>query len=324
MAIGLEARLERPRLEGPRSPDFLQGLKADAVRPIPPKLIKAIGAALDRPAVGLHPSREHVEELLRRGHTVTLVGGAVRDALFALQSQPNIGHSALVAQLSDIDLTTSASPEEIKKVGKAVAPELEKGGRFSGKRAWKAGHLGFGERKQGVDISTLQSGVGGLRERGKGQTLLDDLASRDFTANSLYVSFALGKDGKIDYRASRLIDPTGRGMRDALARHLHIADPDEAMRDPFRPFRYLKFRGRGYSTDLDTRKLIRRVAQQHWPRLEAVRSLRESGSRLFARESGGPQRNTPVGDDRLGARGRCFPPRLRADPHRRARRAFLR
>lgn len=177
--------------------------------------------------VKFHPSPvEIVKQLVRSGYEAYIVGGAVRDLL--LNHQPK-----------DYDITTIATPEEVRKVfGRRRC-------RIIGRRFRLA--LVFADGEQ-YEVSTFRKeptakerstqidddGVMIWRDNVYG-TLDDDFHRRDFTVNALYCDVA--GDGSI-------IDRTG-GRRDIQNRIVRcIGEPTRRFQeDPIRMLRALKLVG---------------------------------------------------------------------------------
>lgn len=158
----------------------------------------------------------HVMKKLREAGFVSyLVGGGVRDLL--LEKQPK-----------DFDISTSARPEEIKRLFKNC---LLIGRRF------RLAHLRFG--KKVLELSTFRSGDPQASELivrdNQWGSPEQDVLRRDFTMNGLFYDPA--KDEVIDYVG---------GCED-LNQHLLrvIGNPsDRFIQDPVRMIRLLKFQAR--------------------------------------------------------------------------------
>ena len=159
-----------------------------------------------------------------------LVGGCVRDLL--LQRQPK-----------DFDITTNASPEQVK--------QLFRRSRIIGRR-FKLVHVRFGRevievatyRAKPSGASARKSGAGRARplsERGRVVddnvfgSIEQDAARRDFTINALYY----------DPSRERVVDFLG-GVKDARKNTLRmIGDPRERFtEDPVRMLRAVRFRAK--------------------------------------------------------------------------------
>lgn len=148
------------------------------------------------------------------GHSLFVVGGAVRDYLLNLP-------------LTDVDLTTDATPEEIKTF------------LMFGKINDSFAHLGsivfkFDEFR--FDITTLRKETNYLDSRHPNdivfvKTLEEDVIRRDFTANALYLDDEL-----------HIVDLVS-GVDD-IKKHIlrSVGNPDfKIKQDPLRIFRALRF-----------------------------------------------------------------------------------
>lgn len=170
---------------------------------------------------------EVVEALQTAGYETYIVGGAIRDMLLGRRPK-------------DFDISTSATPEEVRVVfGRRRA-------RIIGKR-FRLAHVTVGGELFEVStfrkIPTLHAGEsreGKCREMPENMILSDnsygtsseDAFRRDFTVNALFY----------DPVRRELIDCTGQGMAD-IGRHVVRAIGDPALRfeeDPVRMLRALK------------------------------------------------------------------------------------
>jgi poly(A) polymerase len=162
------------------------------------------------------------ERFTRAGAEAHLVGGSVRDALLAARSGSAPG--------GDLDVTTSARPEQVL--------ELLRGWASS---TWNTG-IEFGTVGAEVDgvrleITTFRADRYDRQSRNPevawGDSLVDDLARRDFTVNAMAVS--LGPDRTVT-------DPFG-GLGDLLAGRLRTpgAAVDSFADDPLRMLRAVRF-----------------------------------------------------------------------------------
>lgn len=171
-----------------------------------------------------------LQRLSEAGHIAYLVGGGVRDLL--LKQRPK-----------DFDISTSASPEQIRRLfGKQC---LLIGRRF------RLAHLRFG--KKIFEVSTFRSGESGddliVRDNQWG-TPEEDATRRDFTMNGLF----------FDPVHHHVIDYVG-GWEDIHKRVLRtIGDPIVRFRqDPVRMLRLIKFTARfGFSVDQETFSALNR------------------------------------------------------------------
>ncbi|MEK4564888.1 CCA tRNA nucleotidyltransferase [Alkalihalobacillus sp. FSL R5-0424] len=133
--------------------------------------------------------------LHEHGYRAHIVGGAVRDEL-------------LQRPVSDIDITTSARPEEVSVL-------------FKKAHQMNTAHQTVLVRIGGTHIEVTTE---------RGQSLEEDLACRDFTINSLAQTF----DGEI-------IDPCN-GQEDLSKKVIRSYQPNERMEeDPLRMLRAIRF-----------------------------------------------------------------------------------
>ncbi|MFP5370564.1 MAG: CCA tRNA nucleotidyltransferase, partial [Actinomycetes bacterium] len=186
--------------------------------PVPPAVQETV-----RRLVELTPVLTRLgERFSAAGFEAHLVGGSVRDALLSARS------GAVPA--GDLDVTTSARPDQVL--------ELLHGWAGS---TWNTG-IEFGTVGAEVDgvrleITTFRADRYDRQSRNPevawGDSLLDDLARRDFTVNAMAVS--LGPDRTVS-------DPFG-GLGDLLARRLRTPGPaeDSFADDPLRMLRAVRF-----------------------------------------------------------------------------------
>lgn len=158
-----------------------------------------------------------VIELKRHGHQAYIVGGSIRDLL--LGKQPK-----------DFDISTSATPEEIKKIFNRRC--LIIGRRF------RLAHLRFNDNKI-IETSTFRSGdtqeAELITRDNEWGTEEEDVFRRDFTMNALYY----------DPEEEIIVDYVN-GVEDIKNRIVRtIGDPIVRFRqDPVRMLRLLKFLSR--------------------------------------------------------------------------------
>jgi poly(A) polymerase len=163
------------------------------------------------------------ERFTEAGFEIHLVGGSVRDALLAAGSgAPRVP--------GDLDLTTDARPVEVLRLLRGLASST-----------WNTG-IAFGTVGAEVDgvrleITTFRADRYDRESRNPevawGDSLVDDLARRDFTVNAMAVS--LGPDRTVT-------DPYG-GLGDLLAKRLRTpgAAADSFADDPLRMLRAVRF-----------------------------------------------------------------------------------
>src|SRR4051794_26256849 len=187
--------------------------------PVPPAVQDAVRELID-----LSPVLTRLgERFSAAGFEANLVGGSVRDALLA-------AGSGRTAPPGDLDVTTDARPEQI----------LELIGGWA-RSTWNTG-IAFGTVGAEVDgvrleITTFRADRYDRESRNPevawGDSLVDDLARRDFTVNAMAVS--LGPDRTVT-------DPYG-GLGDLLAGRLRTpgAAVDSFADDPLRMLRAVRF-----------------------------------------------------------------------------------
>lgn len=150
------------------------------------------------------------------GHEFALVGGPVRDAL-------------LGRPVTDLDFTTSARPEETKRILDGVAEQTWEVGRAFGTIAARV-------RGEQVEITTYRSDVYRNESRKPevsfGDTIEGDLVRRDFTINALALLIP----------EMKLVDVSG-GVEDLLAGRIATPGAPEVSftDDPLRMMRAARF-----------------------------------------------------------------------------------
>lgn len=165
-----------------------------------------------------------MEKLRHAGFIAYLVGGSVRDLL--LQQRPK-----------DFDISTSAEPEEIKKLFRNCI--------LVGKR-FRLAHIRFGRKV--LEVSTFRSGdttdESFIVRDNKWGSPEEDVLRRDFTINGLFY----------DSANQTIIDYVG-GYEDLQKKYLRtIGQPFIRFKqDPVRMIRLLKFQARfGFDVDSQT------------------------------------------------------------------------
>ncbi|MFW6204225.1 MAG: CCA tRNA nucleotidyltransferase [Actinomycetota bacterium] len=170
-----------------------------------------------------------VDELAQRfqaaGHEVALVGGSVRDALL-----DRLG--------SDLDLTTSARPEETTRLLSGWADDLWTVGQVFGT-------IGARKDEYTLEITTYRSDVYRRPSRKPtvvfGESIFDDLVRRDFTINAMAVRLP----------AREFLDPHD-GLTDLAERRIRTPGTPESSfsDDPLRMLRAARFSAQlGFEVD---------------------------------------------------------------------------
>ncbi len=197
------------------------------------------------------PAARVVAALEAAGHEAYLVGGCVRDLLLGRAPK-------------DLDVATSARPEEVRRLFRRAVPTGERFGTLT--------VLDFGAP---VEVTAFRA-EGRYEDARRpsevrfGVTLAEDLARRDFTVNAM----ALGRDG-------RLVDPFG-GCRDLEARAIRCVGEPAARfgEDALRMLRAARLAAQlGFAVEPGTRAamgacapLVERVSAER-VRDELVRTL---------------------------------------------------
>ncbi|MBT8206954.1 MAG: CCA tRNA nucleotidyltransferase [Acidimicrobiia bacterium] len=155
------------------------------------------------------------------GHRLYLVGGSVRDALLARSS-------------GDLDFTTAARPEEIKRLVNLWADDVYTMGEAFGT---------IGAIRQGevVEITTFRSEMY-VNESRKPQVsfsddIAEDLSRRDFTINAMALALpqAEGDQPEMVDPHGGLVDLASQVLRTPLDPHISFGD------DPLRMLRLFRF-----------------------------------------------------------------------------------
>ena len=182
---------------------------------------------------------ELANEFSKAGFKLALVGGSVRDILLN-----RLGN--------DLDLTTDARPDDIKKILKKWADDIWEVGIRFGTIGAKSGDLIF-------EITTYRSEVY-LEDSRKpsvefGNSIEVDLSRRDFTVNAMAIELT----GEIHF-----IDPYD-GVRDLLLKVLKTPGTPELSfgDDPLRMLRAARFAAQlGFSIDSDLLVAMRKMADR--------------------------------------------------------------
>jgi poly(A) polymerase len=182
---------------------------------------------------------ELANEFSKAGFKLALVGGSVRDILLN-----RLGN--------DLDLTTDARPDDIKKILKKWADDIWEVGIRFGTIGAKSDDLIF-------EITTYRSEVY-LEDSRKpsvefGNSIEVDLSRRDFTVNAMAIELT----GEIHF-----IDPHD-GVRDLLLKVLKTPGTPELSfgDDPLRMLRAARFAAQlGFSIDSDLLVAMRKMADR--------------------------------------------------------------
>ncbi len=180
---------------------------------LPPEILRAAVAHL-APVIPL--LTDLGERFTKGGHELALVGGPVRDAFLGRTS-------------GDLDLTTSASPEETEAI-------LADWGEAHWDMGREFGTIGARKGEDTVEVTTFRADAYDGQTRKPvvafGDNLEDDLARRDFTVNAMALRLP-----DLD-----LVDPHG-GMLDLAAGRLRTPSTPEVSfsDDPLRMMRAARF-----------------------------------------------------------------------------------
>ncbi|WP_375387435.1 CCA tRNA nucleotidyltransferase [uncultured Amnibacterium sp.] len=182
--------------------------------------------------------RRVVEAFESAGHEIALVGGPVRDAL-------------LDRAVTDLDLTTSALPDESARVLKPVASAMWDVGRAFGTIAVRVAG-------DSVEVTTYRRDEYVPSSRKPevvfGDTLDGDLKRRDFTVNAIAVRLP----------SLAIVDPTG-GIAAAADRRLTTPSPavESFDEDPLRMLRAARFTSQlGFRLDDEGRRAMTSLAER--------------------------------------------------------------
>ena len=162
------------------------------------------------------PHLELAERFAAAGHSLYLVGGSVRDALLGRDH-------------GDLDFTTDARPDQIKRVVRGWADSV-----FTVGEAF--GTVGAVKEGRTYEITTFRSEV--YREESRkprvsfSDSVEEDLSRRDFTVNAIAIKLP----------DAEIVDPHG-GLADLARRVLRTPlDPAVAFSDdPLRMLRLYRF-----------------------------------------------------------------------------------
>jgi poly(A) polymerase len=209
---------------------------------VPPPPPGELTAAQRRAVVELMRVSPVADELGRRfqaaGESLALVGGSVRDALLGRLQY-------------DLDFATSARPERTGEILRGWADAIWDVGAAFGT---------IGARKSGfqLEITTYRSDAYDRASRkpevAYGDSLVEDLARRDFTVNAMAVELP----------GTSFVDPYG-GLRDLAARVLRTpAAPEVSFSDdPLRMMRAVRFAAQlDFTVDPETLRAMTEMAER--------------------------------------------------------------
>lgn len=218
-------------------------------------------SVLHRLPAALHDINDRLARVFAAaGHELYLVGGVVRDLL-------------LGRPVTDLDYTTSASPEETKRLGQEAGADsiYTVGEAF--------GTIGLVFAGITVEITTYRTEWYPTPDRRPavrfGNSLSEDLARRDFTVNAIAVHAVTGE----------LVDPFG-GSHDLEHRLLRaVGDSRERFHeDPLRMLRAARFAAQlGFEVEAETRAAMRELAAE-LQRVSVERIAQELNRLLLAPE----------------------------------------
>ena len=199
----------------------------------------------------LEKGQQIIEALERAGFAAYLVGGCVRDFFMG-------------RPVSDIDITTAATPEEVKAIFRHEAV-------YATPVGFRHGSVVVVRNGVHFEITTFRTG---LSSAAFGTSLEEDLLLRDFTMNA--IAFSL--------REKRYIDPSG-GRRDIENKIIRaVGVPLERFREDYlRMLRGHRFEAvLGFTMEEKTRAALLKGASEEWEEAVAVERVRDEMNRCFA------------------------------------------
>lgn len=198
----------------------------------------AAGLVLLREIADTPPVTKLSEAFHSAGHELALVGGPVRDAL-------------LGRRVTDLDFTTSATPEEIEALVSPFAEAVWDVGRQFGTIAARI----LGEH---VEITTYRADAYEADSRKPhvafGQSLAEDLIRRDFTMNAIALRLPELK-----------LEDVGAGVEDVFDGRIRTPGaPEQSFGDdPLRMLRAARFASQlGFEVDAPTQRAMHDMADR--------------------------------------------------------------
>jgi hypothetical protein len=176
---------------------------------------------------------ELIEEIWHRGYEVYIVGGTVRDVVAGDQS-------------NDVDIVTTMPISKFELLLQSMFKKLISVHEVRGFA--RLGGKGY-EGDPFIDLKLFCHGGTGTPDALFGSDFTLDISLRDFACNSVYY----------DPINKALIDPSSRGLNDAVSRTLSlVCDPQARSPEELGQvaIRYFKFCMRGYVGEPDSNKTL--------------------------------------------------------------------
>jgi hypothetical protein len=204
---------------------------------------------------------EFISEIWLRGYEVYLVGGTVRDVL--------AGQSSF-----DVDLTTTMPLQLLRPLIHSMFRNRPEGSQENG-------FIRIGGAPESgdpfIDVKVFCHRSPGTKAAVFGSDFQADVAHRDFSCNSVYY----------DPVNKILVDPTGRGVEDAVNRQLHlIHDPqygNSRYHEGTIAIRFFKFAVRKFTWDEATQRLILTTYLPSLASMEKSRRIQYLRSQLLSK-----------------------------------------
>lgn len=204
----------------------------------------------------LNKARKIIDILDKRGHRSFFVGGCVRDRIMG-------------KPIVDIDITTSARPEEVMK----IFPEEE---IYAVPTGLEHGTVTIVYNGLNIEVTTFRRDVSTDGRRSTvefGTSLEEDLLRRDFTINAIAYCPKLKKH----------IDPYG-GMEDIKGRVIRaVGSPLDRFREDYlRMLRAHRFEATlEFTIEESTREALARAAREDWQGIISVERIRDEINKCF-------------------------------------------